>query len=207
MFKSNKMKIVYRKINELKPAEYNPRKITDTGKKNLQESLDTLGTLKPAVINTYPGREDIIISGHQSINIAKERGDSEYPCHEVSFDPEKEKEANIRLNVHNGTWDVDLLGAEFDAEELESWGASELGDLLAGSGPSEGEGDIKFSEELDEESNFVVLKFDKDIDFTNIETILNLPSTFSKRQNGKPWSKGIGRVVNGPQAIEKFKAS
>jgi hypothetical protein len=32
-----------------------------------------------------------------------------------------------------------------------------------------------------------------------------LESTYSKRQNGKPWSKGIGRVIDGIEAIKKIK--
>lgn len=208
MFNSSKMKIVDRKISELIPAEYNPRKISDDGKKELRESFESLGTLRPALINKYPGRENVIISGHQSIEIAIEMGLTEYPCFEVSFDPEKEKEANIRMNTHNGEWDVKLLEMEFNPDELASWGAHDVANLLAGSDETDGGGgDIQFSTELDEESNFVVLKFDKDIDFLNIESILHLPRTHSKRQNGKPWSKGIGRVVDGVEAIKKFRAS
>jgi len=66
-------------------------------------------------------------------------------------------------------------------------------------------GEIHFSEELDRVSNYVVLKFTNDIDFLNIQTILGLDSTYSKRANGKPWSKGMGRVVDGVDAIIKIK--
>jgi hypothetical protein len=77
--------------------------------------------------------------------------------------------------------------------------------------PSEKEkqeqGEIHFSEELDFKSNYIILKFSTDIDFTQIETLLDLKSTYSKRANGKPWSKGIGRVVDGTDAILKIKES
>jgi hypothetical protein len=66
---------------------------------------------------------------------------------------------------------------------------------------------VEFSTELDRESNFVVLKFDRDIDFTQVQTLLGLKSVYSKRQNGKPWCKGIGRVVDGVKAIELIKAA
>jgi hypothetical protein len=32
-----------------------------------------------------------------------------------------------------------------------------------------------------------------------------LESVYSKRKNGKPWSKGVGRVVDGTDALIKFK--
>lgn len=68
------------------------------------------------------------------------------------------------------------------------------------------EAEIKFSQELDRESNYVVLKFNKDIDFLHIESLLGLESTYSLRQNGKVWAKGRGRVIDGIKAIEKIKA-
>jgi hypothetical protein len=43
--------------------------------------------------------------------------------------------------------------------------------------------------------------------FINIQSILGLDSTYSKRANGKPWSKGIGRVIDGIDAIIKIKES
>ena len=58
---------------------------------------------------------------------------------------------------------------------------------------------------MDFESNYIVLKFNKDIDFLQIEQILELESVYSKRKNGKPWSKGVGRVVDGTDALIKFK--
>ncbi len=67
--------------------------------------------------------------------------------------------------------------------------------------------EIEFSMELDRKSNYIVLKFERDIDFIQAEGILGLKRTHSKRQNGKPWSQGIGRVVDGVEAIEKIKGS
>jgi len=124
--KKEQMKIVYRKISELIPAEYNPRKITDKEMEDLKESFVKLGTLEPAVINQYLGRENIIISGHQRIKVAIELGMEEYPCYEVSFDPEKEKEANIRMNKNGGGWDFKLLEDNFSLGDLRGWGFTDM---------------------------------------------------------------------------------
>ncbi len=116
------MKIEPRKISQLVAPEYNPRRITKKQFEDLNKSFENLGTLEPAVINTFPGRENIIISGNQRIKVAKSRGMKEYPCLMVSFSPEKEKEANIRLNRNTGEWDFDLLSNEFELNDLIAWG-------------------------------------------------------------------------------------
>jgi len=72
-------------------------------------------------------------------------------------------------------------------------------------------GDIPFSEILGEENNYIVLKFNTDIDFLNAQTLFGLQSVkaFSTSQNkdnsDKNSHKGIGRVVDGPTAIRMIQ--
>jgi hypothetical protein len=40
-----------------------------------------------------------------------------------------------------------------------------------------------------------------------VQSIFGLESTYSLRQNGKTWSKGVGRVIDGIDAILKIKES
>jgi hypothetical protein len=59
---------------------------------------------------------------------------------------------------------------------------------------------VEFSEELDESHNYVVLYFDNDMDWLSAQShfdIKNVGTPYSKRANGKPWSIGVGRVING----------
>ena len=63
--------------------------------------------------------------------------------------------------------------------------------------------EIEFSQYLDESHNYVVLFFDNDIDWLQAQTHFDLKSVSSKRSNGKPWSKGIGRVINGTKYLNK----
>lgn len=116
------MKIVQRQIADLIPAEYNPRQISEKQLADLAKSMENLGTLEPAVVNQYPGRENVIISGHQRIRVAQDMGMDKYPCLEVKFPPEKEREANIRMNRNTGEWDWDLLESGFEVEDLVGWG-------------------------------------------------------------------------------------
>ena len=67
------------------------------------------------------------------------------------------------------------------------------------------EPEIEFSEYLDESHNYVVLTFDNDIDWLSAQTHFQLKSVYSKRANGKPWSKGIGRVIDGGKYLNDLK--
>jgi len=44
-------------------------------------------------------------------------------------------------------------------------------------------------------------------DWLQVQSIFGLESTYSLRQNGKTWSKGVGRVIDGIDAILKIKES
>lgn len=119
------MKIEMKNISVLVDAEYNPRRMTTRQLGELEKSFRNLGTLEPAVINMQKGRENVIISGHQRIRVAKKLGMKEYPCLCVKFPLEKEKEANVRLNKNTGEWDFDILSKEFNHADLVDWGFDE----------------------------------------------------------------------------------
>ena len=69
---------------------------------------------------------------------------------------------------------------------------------------------IDFSPEIDFESNYVVLKFDKDIDSLYMQEIFGLKNVKSSYgptlPNGKPYNAGIGRIVDGMEGIEKIRS-
>jgi hypothetical protein len=48
-------------INDLIPAEYNPRKATDKQEKDLQKSLKKFGVVEPVIVNINNNRKNIII--------------------------------------------------------------------------------------------------------------------------------------------------
>lgn len=64
---------------------------------------------------------------------------------------------------------------------------------------------VEFSEELFEEHNYVVLYFDNDMDWLHAQTFFGLETKAAKRANGKEWSRGIGRVVDGTKFIRKMQ--
>lgn len=103
------MNIVQIPIDQLLPADYNPRSITPVQFERLQESIRTFGFAEPVIINTHPGRENIIIGGHMRVEAARALGWTEVPCVQVDLDEQKERLLNIALNRIHGEWDQDKL--------------------------------------------------------------------------------------------------
>jgi len=113
------MKIEKKKISDLKPAKYNPRKSTQKQEENLKASLTKFGVVEPIVFNEKTGN---IVGGHFRIRELKKLGHKEVDCVIVDLDEQDEKELNIRLNANTGEWDWDMLANEWDSEQLEEWG-------------------------------------------------------------------------------------
>ena len=181
------------KLSDLKANPKNPRIIKDDKFKKLVKSLQEFPEMmakRPMVCVTDVDGKLFPLGGNMRLKALQELKYKEIPDEWVmladEWTEEKRKEFTIKDNVGFGEWDWDELNADWDVEQLEDWGLD-----LPEEKETKKDGEIYFSEELDYESNYVVLKFTKDIDFLYIQTLLELQSTYSKRANGKPWSKGI----------------
>jgi DNA modification methylase len=110
-----------RRIADLNPAVYNPRRMTDKQAADLGVSLERFGLAEPVVINL----NNTIIGGHQRVVILKAQGVEEVDVMVPSrlLSPEEERELNVRLNKNLGEWDLDAL-CNFDAEFLKGVGFS-----------------------------------------------------------------------------------
>lgn len=73
------LKIEYVPIDQLKPAEYNPRQMTEKQAKDLEASIRKFGLPEPLIINRHPDRLNIIVGGHQRWRIAKKIGLDKVP--------------------------------------------------------------------------------------------------------------------------------
>lgn len=193
------------KISDLKPLDKNPFRIKDDGQiKKIGESIksfERMMSIRKIIID----EENNILGGNKRYFALKKLGYKEIPDEWIErvtdLTEEQKKEFIVKDNAHWGSeWDYELLG-EWNVD-LDAWGVDKN---IVKNKEDEIEGEIKFSNELDRESNYVVLKFSKDIDWLWVQTILGLDSTYSKRANGKEWAKGVGRVVDGIEAIEKIK--
>ena len=107
------MNIVYRDINDLISAEYNPRQLTNDQFNQISDSIKRFGIVDPIIVNKNKEREDIIIGGHQRIKVAKDLNIEKVPTVELDLNYDKERELNIRLNKNSGDWDYDVLANGF----------------------------------------------------------------------------------------------
>ena len=95
-------------INELKPAEYNPRIDLQPGDKEfekIRKSIEEFGYVDPVIIN----KDGTIVGGHQRYKVLKDMGYTEIQCIVIDVDKEKEKALNIALNKISGDWDKEKL--------------------------------------------------------------------------------------------------
>ena len=131
-----------RKVAELVPAEYNPRRLTKDQAENLKKSIQKFGEVDPVVINA----NNHVIGGHQRLKIYADLGIQEIDVRvpDVPLSEAEEKELNVRLNKNLGEWDWDTLANNFDNADLLDWGFTEK-DL----GLSLGKDDSELTDSLD----------------------------------------------------------
>lgn len=122
------MKIEKKHIDDLKPAEYNPRielQSDDEEYQSLKRSIEEFGLVDPIIYNEQTGN---VVGGHQRLKVAKDLGYTEFDVSVVSMSEEKEKALNIALNKISGKWDDEKLKellSELDSNELMLTGFNE----------------------------------------------------------------------------------
>ena len=74
------MNIEKKKVTELLPAEYNPRKDLKPGDpeyEKLKRSLEQFGYVEPVIWNKNTGR---VVGGHQRLKVLQDLGETEIEC-------------------------------------------------------------------------------------------------------------------------------
>ena len=191
------------KVTEVISNPNNPRLIKDDKFRKLVKSIEEFPDMlnvRPLVVN----KDMVVLGGNMRLKAIKEAGIKEISIEIVDWTEDQQKEFIIKDNVGFGEWNWDDLANDWDEIQLTDWGL-DIPDFNKGIDNEEGE--IKISTELDQHSNYIVLKFNTDIDWLQVQSIFGLESTYSLRQNGKTWSKGVGRVLDGIDAILKIKES
>tara|TARA_Y100001938_G_C8087378_1_gene432875 strand:+ start:394 stop:984 length:591 start_codon:yes stop_codon:yes gene_type:complete len=190
-------------INQIHTNIDNPRVIKNDKFKKLVKSIKEFPKmlkLRPIVVD-----EDMtILGGNMRYKACIEAGLKEVPITIAKgLTEEQKREFIVKDNVGFGEWDYDLLANEWDSVQLAEWGL----DVWENEDDKEEEiiEEIEFSEFLDECNNYVVLYFDNEIDWLSAQTHFDISSVYSKRANGKEWSKGVGRVLNGGKYLKSIK--
>jgi hypothetical protein len=144
-----------RKVEDLRPAEYNPRKTLKPGDdeyEKLKASIQSFGYVDPIIVN----RDGTVIGGHQRLNVLIDLGFSEVEVAVVDLNKSDEKALNIALNKISGEWDEEKLAAIFSELKLEGYDTTvtgfekdEIADILAGIVTEEEEQAEKYSQKAE----------------------------------------------------------
>lgn len=111
-----------RKVSDLIPYNYNPRKISEIEKERLRKSLEKFNLVEIPVIDV----DNTLIAGHARVVILFElnRGDEfiDVRVPNRKLTDEEFKEYNLRSNILNGEFDFDKINQFFKEIDLESIG-------------------------------------------------------------------------------------
>lgn len=106
------------KRSQINPASYNPRCISEEGRKQLKRSIKRYGVVGGIVVNEATGYT--IVGGHQKVSVLDElnkynpstmENDYTLRVELINVDEKTEKSLNIALNNPNigGAWDYDKM--------------------------------------------------------------------------------------------------
>ena len=196
------------KLYKIKGNPNNPRIIKNDKFKKLVKSIQEFPEmlkLRPIVVD----EDFMVLGGNMRLKASKDAGLKEVWIEVAEgLTEEQKKEFIVKDNVGFGEWEWDMLANEWDSSKLTEWGLDvwlNEDDIKELKNPENKESENPFATELDKESNYIVLKFETDIDWLQAKTLFGLQTETARRQNGKAWSSGIGRVLNGVEAINKIK--
>lgn len=205
----NKMNIVYKPIKELKPYKKNAKKHNKEQVEQIANSIKEFGFTQPVIVD----KNNCVVAGHGRILGAKKAGLKQVPtvCLE-DLTEEQIKAYRLADNkLNESEWDNDLLKQSLDeiAEiDMEVFGFA-MDSLVDET--IEVEPDVPFTEILNEENNYIVLKFENKIDWINAMGLLGVEKVkaYPTKKDGNKKSfgdrAGVGRVLNGTEVIERLR--
>lgn len=198
------MKIVKKKVSELKYAPYNPRRMKRRELEKLKRSIQEFGYVEPLVWNERTGH---VVGGNQRLRALRELGVDEVEVVVVDLDEVREKALNLALNKISGEWNTEKLAEvlseiekQYDREgiELTGFGWQESKRIIDMIEAGQEEAEEKIVTELGEEYNYVVVYCDNEIDWMRLKELFGLRQEYCYNHEGKVDTKrrGIGRVVH-----------
>lgn len=202
------------KLNEIKPNPNNPRVLKDEKFRKLKKSIQDFPKmleLRPIVVDD----DGMILGGNMRYRALQEiyGRNGEVPAEWVKrakdLTEDEKRQFIIKDNAPFGEWDWDALANEWDAELLNEWGVDTPKEWSEEELEEE-KGDVPFTEILGEEHNYVVLFFDNSVDWLQAQSIFNIQprQDFPTNKNGKTNTKmkrvGVGRVINGAEALQNL---
>lgn len=113
---------VKRKVHDLLPSDFNPRKITDEKRRKLERSLSKFNLVEIPVINL----DNTLLAGHQRVTglavLGRSNEEIDVRCPNRMLTEVEAKEYMIISNTHAGEFDFDLLDLHFSMLDLDDIG-------------------------------------------------------------------------------------
>lgn len=198
------------KVSDLIPYIRNNKEHDKEQVKMIANSIKEYGFNQPLCID----KNNVVVVGHGRLLAAKELKMDEVPC--VRMEDLTEEQINkyriLDNKLNESEWDVLKL-----KEELNELGDMNFGDLELTKedlfpdlfleadleGPKE-EPEIKFTEELGEENNYIVLFFDDSVDWLQAQSLFGLETVDALDSKEGYRRRGVGRVINGTEFMNKL---
>ena len=205
-----KLKIEYVDIDSIKPYKNNAKEHPREQIEQIKSSIEMFGMDDP--IGVWNNE---VVEGHGRLIACKELGMKEIPVIRLDHLTDEERKAYTLAHnklTMNSDFDIDVLNKELESIEninMEDFGFIKTLEEIEEEEENE-KPEIEFTEVLGEEHNYIVLYFDNEVDWLQAESLLDLKpvKNLSTRKDGKIGKKmettGLGRVINGAEAINKI---
>lgn len=203
-----KLNIIYRQIKDLKPYKKNAKKHSKEQVEQIANSIKEFGFTQPVIID----KNNCVVAGHGRILGARKAGLKQVPtvCLEELTEEQIKAYRLVDNKLNESEWDSDLLKQSL--EEIAEMDMEVFGftiDSLADE-TVEVEPEVPFTEILNEENNYIVLKFENKIDWINAMGVLGVEKVkaFPTKKNGNKKTfgerAGVGRVIDGIKVLERI---
>ena len=203
-----KLNIVYRQIKDLKPYKKNAKKHNKEQVEWIANSIKEFGFTQPVIVD----KNNEVVAGHGRILGAKKAGLKSVPtvCLEELTEEQIKAYRLVDNKLNESEWDNDLL--QQSLEEIAEMDMEVFGftiDSLADE-TVEVEPEVPFTEILNEENNYIVLKFENKIDWINAMGVLGVEKVkaYPTKKNGNKKTfgerAGVGRVIDGIKVLERI---
>ena len=197
-------------VTSLIPNPRNPNKHSDKQVALLAKVIRHQGWRAPITISKRSG---FIVTGHGRLAAALLLQVEQVPIDEQDFATEADEWAHLvadnrlaELADADSAMITELLG-ELDAGDLDmdltGFDNESLEELMTAAAPPE-KPEVQFSEYLGEANNYIVLKFDNEMDWLAAQEHFEIKTVAARNGKGEPWQRGVGRVISGEEYLRKI---
>lgn len=203
------MKIESVELSQIIPYAKNAKEHPQEQIEQIKASIEDCGYNDLIAID----ENNVIIEGHGRWQALRELGYTEIEVVRLEhLSEEKKKKYRILHNklTMNSDFDFDMLEKELAdmTEDEKAFFGFDVFEEEFGEEEEEERPEVRFTESLNEKHNYIVLYFDNEVDWLQAETVFGIQRVkeLSTRKDGKEMKKprvGIGRVINGAEALSK----